>query len=190
MALSNEKTSFDKFEVEEKELEETITIIYEIAKKYRINAFARVTTLEGLKKAILELGPCYISTRLYKNRPEFWRKRDENETTTSGHAVAVVGYNKAGLVLRNSWGPEWELGGHIVMPYEDFGEVIECWVPMNFSEADECRLSGAFPSRSSSSQSLGSGSGPADGGLTEGGDGTDGASKSANKAASAAMIEE
>ena len=33
MALSNEKTSFDKFEVEEKELEETITIIYEITKK-------------------------------------------------------------------------------------------------------------------------------------------------------------
>ncbi|MBF4463637.1 hypothetical protein [Flavobacterium sp. LC2016-12] len=27
------KTSFDKFEVEEKELEETITIVYEIAKK-------------------------------------------------------------------------------------------------------------------------------------------------------------
>lgn len=30
---SYQKTSFDKFEVEEKELEETITIIYEIAKK-------------------------------------------------------------------------------------------------------------------------------------------------------------
>lgn len=29
----NPKTSFDKFEVEEKELEETITIVYEIAKK-------------------------------------------------------------------------------------------------------------------------------------------------------------
>jgi uncharacterized protein YggE len=30
---SNQKTSFDKFEVEEKELEETITIVYEIIKK-------------------------------------------------------------------------------------------------------------------------------------------------------------
>ena len=28
-----QKTSFDKFEVKEKEFEETITIIYEIAKK-------------------------------------------------------------------------------------------------------------------------------------------------------------
>lgn len=33
MAVANQKTSFDKFEVEEKELEETITLIYEIAKK-------------------------------------------------------------------------------------------------------------------------------------------------------------
>ena len=33
MAMPNQKTSFDKFEVEEKELEETITIIYEITKK-------------------------------------------------------------------------------------------------------------------------------------------------------------
>ncbi len=32
-AMSNQKTSFDKFEVEEKELEESITIIYEITKK-------------------------------------------------------------------------------------------------------------------------------------------------------------
>jgi hypothetical protein len=30
---SNQKTSFDKFEVEEKELEETISIVYEIATK-------------------------------------------------------------------------------------------------------------------------------------------------------------
>lgn len=33
IAMSNQKTSFDKFEVEEKELEETITIVYEIMKK-------------------------------------------------------------------------------------------------------------------------------------------------------------
>lgn len=33
MAMPNQKTSFDKFEVEEKELEETITIVYEIIKK-------------------------------------------------------------------------------------------------------------------------------------------------------------
>lgn len=33
IAMSNKKTSFDKFEVEEKELEETITIVYEIMKK-------------------------------------------------------------------------------------------------------------------------------------------------------------
>jgi uncharacterized protein YggE len=33
MMLSNPKTSFNKFEVEEKEVEETITIVYEIVKK-------------------------------------------------------------------------------------------------------------------------------------------------------------
>lgn len=33
VAMSNQRTSFDKFEVEEKELEESITIIYEIIKK-------------------------------------------------------------------------------------------------------------------------------------------------------------
>jgi uncharacterized protein YggE len=33
MAAGNQKTSFDKYEVEEKELEETITLVYEIATK-------------------------------------------------------------------------------------------------------------------------------------------------------------
>jgi len=37
-----------------------------------------------------------------------------------GHAVAIVGYNKDGFIIQNSWGPSWGHKGFALLPYEDF----------------------------------------------------------------------
>lgn len=38
----------------------------------------------------------------------------------SGHAVALVGYTRDGLVVQNSWGERWGAGGFALLPYEDY----------------------------------------------------------------------
>lgn len=104
--------------------------LYNIAQAYRIANFARVTSVEGLKRALVDLGPCYLLLPLYGTRPEFWRPDGRGECE-SGHAVTVVGYNRDGFILRNSWGSDWNGDGHILFPYNEWGLQWECWVSVD-----------------------------------------------------------
>ncbi len=101
--------------------------LYKKASKYRINAFARVTSIDGVRRALLELGPCYLQLPLYKARPSFWQG-DPGERPNGGHAVVIIGYNVHGFILKNSWGPNWNDDGYILFPYEDWPVMMECWV--------------------------------------------------------------
>lgn len=101
--------------------------LYDVAAKYRITNYARVYTIDGLKRALFELGPCYLSLPLYKNRPEFWIA-EEGEECMCGHAVAVVGYTIDGFIIKNSWGDEWNGNGYIIFPYDKWNLHWECWV--------------------------------------------------------------
>jgi len=105
--------------------------LYAAASQRKIANYARITSIDGLKRALLEIGPCYLQLPLYSARPEFWRK-SHGETAAGGHAVAVVGYTKRGFILQNSWGARWgpSRDGHIVLPYADWIYVRECWVPV------------------------------------------------------------
>lgn len=101
--------------------------LYDIAAKYKISNYARVYTVDGLKRALYEIGPCYLSLPLYKSRPKFWIK-ESDEQCEGGHAVAVVGYNSEGFILKNSWGGDWNGKGFIIFPYSDWNSHWECWV--------------------------------------------------------------
>lgn len=100
--------------------------ILERAAKNRIREYARVYTIQGLKLALKNSGPCYISFPMYNTNKHFWKPEHESEKP-SGHAVAVVGYNLNGFILRNSWGKRWADDGYTDYPYEDFGVHYEIW---------------------------------------------------------------
>lgn len=104
--------------------------LYDVAAQYRIANFARVTTVDGLKRALIELGPCYLLLPLFSTRPNFWIPQADDKCS-SGHAVAVVGYNREGFILKNSWGHEWNGDGHIIFPYNEWGRQWECWVSVD-----------------------------------------------------------
>lgn len=54
---------------------------------FRINAYARVNTLESLKKAIFANGPCYIAFPVYNaNKMEFWKPDSPRQRMLGGHA--------------------------------------------------------------------------------------------------------
>lgn len=105
--------------------------LYDIAAKFKIANFAKVTTCDGLKKALLEIGPCYLQLPLYRSRPYFWRAK-EGEKAVGGHAVSVVGYTKDGFILKNSWGDIWNEDGCIIFPYSEWGIQLECWVGIDY----------------------------------------------------------
>jgi hypothetical protein len=100
--------------------------LYKLASQHKITFFARVMTIGGLKKAITQIGPCYLVLPLYKSRPYFWRPL-EGETESEGHALVVVGYDDTGFILKNSWGSEWNNDGCIIFPYSDWNLHWECW---------------------------------------------------------------
>jgi hypothetical protein len=46
-----------------------------------------------------------------------------------GHAFAIVGYNRDGFIIQNSWGKGWGTAGRAVLQYEDWLEnAMDCWV--------------------------------------------------------------
>jgi hypothetical protein len=101
-------------------------VVPEDAASRRISSYVRITSLGGLRHALLELGACYLLLPMYGNWKKFWRQCEDAEEPI-GHAITVVGYNHKGFILQNSWGPQWNDNGLIIFPYKDWGVVWECW---------------------------------------------------------------
>lgn len=99
------------------------------AQKYKINNYAKITTADGLKKALYELGPCYLGLPLYNFTERFYDK-DIGNVTNGGHAVTAIGYNEEGFIIQNSWGERWADQGKSILPYKDFDLIWEIWVSL------------------------------------------------------------
>ncbi len=57
-----------------------------------------------------------------------------------GHAFAIVGYNRAGFLVQNSWGEAWGERGFATLTYEDWLEnAMDCWVAQLGVVTDEHR---------------------------------------------------
>ena len=100
--------------------------IYEEAKSHTIKAYAKVNSMEKLKRCLFETGPCLIAFPSFNYTDQFFIQRPE-DTKKGGHAVTVVGYNKEGFILRNSWGFIWGDSGYTIYKYQDWGIHWEIW---------------------------------------------------------------
>lgn len=104
-----------------------------------INSFACIQSIQELKSALANNGPCLIGLPVFLDKngytPDtFWKKADGSVTPIGGHCVCVVGYDKnKGFLLRNSWGTKYVNGGYNWFPYTDWGIQLDCWtaVPIN-----------------------------------------------------------
>lgn len=57
----------------------------------------------------------------------------DTERTVGGHATLVVGWDdtRKAYLIRNSWGPDWGIGGYFWMPYEfllDDQKAFDFWI--------------------------------------------------------------
>lgn len=103
------------------------------ARKYTLGAYYRVDKrLPDFHAALNEVSAIFVSAKVHSG----WsmsKTRDGRipfETgTTGGHAFAIVGYNKEGFWVQNSWGTGWGKGGVALWTYEDWLENIrDAWV--------------------------------------------------------------
>lgn len=101
--------------------------LYVTAGAHKIENYARVKTIIGLKRALIELGACYLGLPLYNHTVRFWDKTN-GYVVDGGHSVMIYGYNETGFLFRNSWGESWGNGGNGVFPYGDFDVIWEIWV--------------------------------------------------------------
>lgn len=90
----------------------------------KIENYAIAPSVLVLKQALLVNGPC-VGSFIVKdmNRPDFWNGNDYY----GGHAISIIGYDKWGFIIRNSWGTTWGNSGHTILPYDEFGKLLECW---------------------------------------------------------------
>jgi hypothetical protein len=96
------------------------------AKSYIIQSYAAVESVDELKTALYLNGACIIAVPVYNYSERMWHQ-NTGEQYLGGHAMAVVGYNVNGFIIRNSWGTNWGKDGYCVMPYEDFPLAWEVW---------------------------------------------------------------
>ena len=102
------------------------SIVDDADRQHKIKGYARIRTMNTLKMALNIVGPCLITFPVFNHTASMWKQHREEENL-GGHALAVVGYNAEGFILRNSWGKYWENKGHCMYPYSDWGYHEEIW---------------------------------------------------------------
>lgn len=105
------------------------------AYQYHIEGYASIGSIDSLKTALVKNGPCYLAIPVYNYGPRMW-KPQQGDTMLGGHAMAIVGYNYDGFIIRNSWGTSWGDNGYTIFPYEDWGLQWEVWTTIDAESSD------------------------------------------------------
>lgn len=107
-------------------------ILYSKAKNHIIASYSRIYTIDNLKKSLYLNGPCLIGFPVYNYSDQLWLQKDE-DILLGGHAMTIVGYNREGFIIRNSWGKFWGKDGYTIYKYEDWGIHWEIWTTIDDS---------------------------------------------------------
>lgn len=91
---------------------------------YKVHEYFRIGTSNDIMKAIVSMFGVIIGIPVHNYGPSFWL----GDSLLGYHAVPLIGYNKTGFIIKNSWGIEWGNNGITTLPYEDVdGYIMEAW---------------------------------------------------------------
>lgn len=91
-----------------------------------IHEYSLVRSILLLKYALFMNGPCVGALPVYNGEPEFWKER-QGDKLQGYHAISIVGYDKEGFIIRNSWGTSFGDKGYTKIKNEEFGKLMEVW---------------------------------------------------------------
>ena len=91
-----------------------------LAKDFKIKSYARIYTINEIKKCLINDCPVPISIPVYNNLS---LNKDNIINLPSGdnegyHMVILYGWNEQGFMLQNSWGKYWGNNGRAILPYD------------------------------------------------------------------------
>lgn len=92
----------------------------------KIKKYAMLKSIYALKSSIIMNGPAVGGLPVYNYSEQFWKPMYGDELI-GYHAVALVGYDKESLIVRNSWGRSYGKNGYGRFDYEDLNRFIELW---------------------------------------------------------------
>lgn len=107
--------------------------IHAAAANFKIDRYIRIQTMEELKLSLMEYGPALICVPVYHTSPldgRIWASSGQ-QGAQGYHCMTVVGWTKKGFEIRNSWGPTWNIDGHCILPYSDWGVQTEIWAAVD-----------------------------------------------------------
>lgn len=100
------------------------------ASAFKIKSYFSCTSINAIKKAIMNYGPVLASIDWYDSY-----KPDSNgvlPTIKSGehgyHAIMIYGWDETGFKCQNSWGKTWGNKGRFIAPYKIKIEEARCFV--------------------------------------------------------------
>jgi C1A family cysteine protease len=104
------------------------------AKKYKIHSYNEIGSINELKTALANFGPCPIGFPVYNYTSTFWEKKS-GDILQGGHCVSVVGYTDESFIIRNSWGSSWANEGYTFWPFTSWGNHLELYSANNLTGA-------------------------------------------------------
>ena len=110
-----------------KNVNEKVEEYRNLAYPHRIGSYYRVRTPEEIKTALMNHGPVVISMTCKKGAyisNDTYRYL-QNAKDSGIHCVLIVGWNKMGWIIQNSWGTLYAGDGYFTLPF-DF-EINEAW---------------------------------------------------------------
>lgn len=95
----------------------------------QINMYGMLRSIIAMQRSLLINGPFVLALPVYdSSRSDFWN----GSNFEGGHAVACVGYDDYGLIIRNSWGSTWGSGGYCTLPYSQLNKIYEAWALIKY----------------------------------------------------------
>ncbi len=101
---------------------------------YRVDGRA----LADMRVALNETGAMLASARVHdgwfttkaaKGRPPLIPFASDLGHEERGHAFVIMGYDKSGFLIQNSWGTAWGCQGYAVLEYQDWLlNGLDCWI--------------------------------------------------------------
>lgn len=113
--------------------------VYEIAKRFRVTKYERVPLVKKNIAGAIDAGfPIVFSMDLYNDFFSMCSSLDSTfykgtGASAGGHAMVIVGYNKTGVVVENSWGKFWGCTGMCSISWEIlFKDGHDAWVATEY----------------------------------------------------------
>ncbi len=104
------------------------------SKQWRIDAYYRIpsdSASEYVKQIIYQFGTILVGSNWYNSWMSRFGLFPKPDYVVGGHAYRIIGWNKTGFVVANSWGDKlWGVKGYATMSFAQFKKVLgesDCW---------------------------------------------------------------